>query len=140
MLHPSHVLETPETPARSTDFELDAPARSRNGHHARARSFGKGSILFFAGEPANGGYLLRRGRVKLSLDSPAGRSVIVHIAGPGEIVGLSAAIGAKQFALTAETLDDCDAEYFKCADLERFLAEDPDAACLAIRQLSRAYS
>ena len=42
------------------------------------------SVLFREGRPSNGVYLVRSGRVKLSLHCSHGKSLVVQFAGPGE--------------------------------------------------------
>jgi len=71
---------------------------------SKAAEYPKGSILFVEGETAAGVYQLASGRVKLSVVSPQGRTVIVRIASPGELVGLPGTLNGR-YAASAEALD-----------------------------------
>src|SRR5436190_22197395 len=68
------------------------------------KAYPKDSILFFEGPASKGVYLLCQGKVKLSTSSPDGKIIILGIAEPGEILGLSAAINGIEYETTAETL------------------------------------
>ncbi len=60
-------------------------------------AYPKGSHLFIEGQPSNGIFMLCRGRVKLTTYSRNGKALILRIAVPGEILGLSAGnFGVKQ--------------------------------------------
>src|SRR5579872_3321817 len=48
----------------------------------------KGSLLFVEGEQPRGLFILCSGRAKLTTSSTEGKTLIVKIAGPGEILGV----------------------------------------------------
>lgn len=50
-------------------------------------TFPKDSILFVEGQEPRGVFVICNGRVKLSTSSSDGRSIIVRVAEPGEVVG-----------------------------------------------------
>src|SRR5581483_4336711 len=53
----------------------------------------KGALLFVEGQVARGVYVLCAGRVKLTASSNnSGKTLIVRVAEPGELLGLSASI------------------------------------------------
>ena len=54
------------------------------------RTYSKGTILYLEGELAEGIFILCSGRVKLSAYSENGRSLILRIAEPGQLLGMSA--------------------------------------------------
>jgi CRP/FNR family transcriptional regulator len=68
-------------------------------HRTRSEDF----IVFREGAPCNGIYLVCAGEVKLSTASPNGRTMILKIAGPGEILGLSATLNLQPYEATAVT-------------------------------------
>src|ERR1051325_9141936 len=55
-------------------------------------AYPKGALLFVEGEQPRGVFVLCRGQAKLTTPSSDGRTLIVKIASPGEILGVSAAI------------------------------------------------
>ena len=64
----------------------------------------KGALLFVEGQAPRGVYVLCAGRAKLSTSSGDARVIITQIAGPGEVLGLCAALSGESYEGTAETL------------------------------------
>ena len=102
-------------------------------------TFKRGSTLFMEGQPANGVYLLCSGRVKLSTYSEEGRAIILRIAEPGEMLGLSGNISGTLHEATAEVTDDCRADFIRRCDFLDFIQTHHEAALNALRQLSNNY-
>src|SRR5262245_59111563 len=61
----------------------------------------KGSVLFAEGQPARGVYAVCSGRVKLYLTSAEGKTLIVKIAQPGDLLGASATLAEHAHEMTA---------------------------------------
>lgn len=99
-----------------------------------------GSLLFLEKQESRGVFVLCAGEVKLSISSSAGKTLIVRIAKPGEILGLMATISASPYELTAETLHPCQVAFIRRADFIHFLAEHPETNQKALAQLSSLYS
>ena len=99
----------------------------------------KGSTLFIEGQPANGIYMLCQGRVKLSTCSRDGKIIILRIAEPGEVLGLSATVSGSVYEATAEVLDSCQVNFVRKDDFLRFLQQNAEAGFSAAKQLSRNY-
>jgi CRP/FNR family transcriptional regulator, cyclic AMP receptor protein len=66
------------------------------------KAYTKGTMLFVEGQPADGVYMLCQGRVKLSTCSQDGKIIILEIAEPGNILGLSAAVNGADHETTAQ--------------------------------------
>jgi CRP/FNR family transcriptional regulator len=94
----------------------------------------RGTILLREQHPARGIFVLCEGRVKLSVCSESGRRLTLRIAGPGEVLGLSASLSGGPYEVTAETLDNTRVAVVKRKDLLRFL-RDHREACLQVVQL-----
>jgi CRP/FNR family transcriptional regulator, cyclic AMP receptor protein len=62
----------------------DLAALTARGIH---RSFPRGQALFHVGQVPDRVLLLRKGRVKVETTTSAGRSVVLAVRGPGELVG-----------------------------------------------------
>ena len=67
--------------------------------------------------------------MKLSICSTDGKTLILKIAEPGEVLGLSATVSGKPYELTAETIDPCQVNFVKREDFLRFLASTARPAC-----------
>jgi CRP/FNR family transcriptional regulator len=96
-------------------------------------------MLYFEGQPSTGVYMLCQGRVKLSTCSKDGKIIILGIAEPGDILGLSAVLNGMDYETTAEVLELCQVNYLNSEDMITFLRNNPDACLKAARQLSRNY-
>jgi CRP/FNR family cyclic AMP-dependent transcriptional regulator len=102
--------------------------------HATAHP--QGALVFVEGQAPRGVFVLCQGRVKLMATNKDGKTFILKIAEPGEILGLHAAVSNKQYELTAETLQPSQLAFIAREDFLRFLKEHGDACLHAAQQLS----
>lgn len=102
-------------------------------------AYPKGATLFMEGHPSNGIYMLCQGRVKLSTCSRDGKVIILRIAEPGEVLGLSAAVSDLNYETTAEVLEPCQVNFVRKDDFLRFLAKNTEACFSAVKQISSKY-
>lgn len=102
-------------------------------------AYPKGSTLYMQGQRTNGVYILCQGRVKLSTCSKDGKVIILHIAEPGEVLGLSSAISNTVHLATAEVLEPCQVNFVKKEDFLAFIKTNPEACLSAVRQLGQNY-
>lgn len=99
----------------------------------------KGSTLFVEGEQPRGVFILCSGRAKLVTSSSEGKTLIVKIVEPGEILGVSAAILGTPFEVSAETIEPSQVNFIRREDFLRFVAENPQASLHTARALSEKY-
>lgn len=78
-----------------------------------------GSVVFKEGDPANGIFLVCDGQVKLFATAPGGHTMILKIARPGDVLGLSAMLNELPHEVTAQTLAPCN---FKHITQQLFLS------------------
>ena len=97
-------------------------------------TFPKGAMLFVEGQSPRGIFVLCTGRVKLSICSSDGKTLITQIAEPGELLGLSATVSGKPYEVTSETLDPCSVKFVRREDFLQFLRRHGEA-CLRVAQL-----
>jgi CRP/FNR family transcriptional regulator, cyclic AMP receptor protein len=62
---------------------------------------------FLLKDAPRGIFMLCQGQAKLSINSIDGKTLILRIAKPGEVLGLHAIVTGKAYALTAETMLPC---------------------------------
>jgi CRP/FNR family transcriptional regulator len=86
----------------------------------------RGTNLFVEGQPCRCIFVIRTGLVKLSLTSREGRTMILRIAGPGDALGLSAAISGTEHDLSAEVIENCCAKVILVKDLLQFVRQHPE--------------
>jgi len=96
----------------------------------------KGTLLCLEGQPARGIFILCTGRAKLSTTSAEGKSIILRIAEPGEVLGLTAAVSSAHYEATIETLEPTQANFVSQHDFTRFLQEFPDVGMKVAKQLT----
>jgi CRP/FNR family transcriptional regulator len=99
----------------------------------------KGSLLFVEGEQPRGVFILCGGRAKLTTTSTEGRTLIVKIAGPGEILGVSATILGRSYEVSAETLEPSQVSFIRRDDFLRLLSTHAEACMHTAQQLSEKY-
>lgn len=103
-------------------------------------TYPKGARLFIEGQPSEGVFMLCRGRAKLTMHSRNGKALILRVAVPGEVLGLSATVSNFVHETTAEAIEPCQVNFVRKSDFCRFLNQNADAAMNAIQQLSQRYS
>jgi CRP/FNR family transcriptional regulator, cyclic AMP receptor protein len=126
---------------RSTNFFCNFAAETVRAFDAITSShlYPKGAALFVEGQPPRGVYVLCQGRLKLSICSSDGKTMILGIVEPGEIVGLNATVSNTRYGVTAEALEPSQANFVKREDLLNFLANHKDATLNVTKHLSRHY-
>jgi CRP/FNR family transcriptional regulator len=97
----------------------------------------RGTILMREGQPARGVFVLCQGRAKLSVCSESGKRLTLRIAGPGEVLGLSASLSSGPYEVTAETLDNAQVAVVKRKDLLNFLRDHREACLQVVHLLSQ---
>jgi CRP/FNR family transcriptional regulator, cyclic AMP receptor protein len=103
-------------------------------------TYPRGAILFLEKQEPRGVFVVCEGEVKLTINSSEGKTLILRIARPGEILGLTAALAGKPYEVTAETLHPCQIAFVRRDDFVRFVGQHPEAFQAIVRQLSSNYS
>jgi CRP/FNR family transcriptional regulator, cyclic AMP receptor protein len=104
-----------------------------------AAAYPKGATLFVEGESPRGVFILCSGRAKLSTSSADGKTLILTISEPGEVLGLPATVTGKPYELTAEVIEPTQANFVSRDDFLRFLREHGEAAWRVAQQLGETY-
>jgi CRP/FNR family transcriptional regulator, cyclic AMP receptor protein len=102
-----------------------------------ASSYPEGAIVLMEGQAARGIYIVCQGRVKLMTTNSEGKTLIVKIAQPGEILGLQSVVTGKPYELTVETLQPSQLAFISCDQFLRFLKTHGDACLRATQHLSQ---
>ncbi len=97
------------------------------------------SMLFIEGQKPSGVYILCQGKVKLSTCSEDGKIVILHVAGPGEVLGLSAVVSETAYEVSAEVIETCQVNFVSSRDLLRLMRSHSDISMAVVKHLSRQY-
>jgi CRP/FNR family transcriptional regulator, cyclic AMP receptor protein len=99
-------------------------------------AYPRGATLFSEGNQPRGIFVLCDGRAKLSVCSENGKRLMLRVAGPGEVLGLSASLSGKPHEVTAEILDSCQVVQVKRKDLLKFLRDHREACMQVVHLLS----
>jgi CRP/FNR family transcriptional regulator len=118
---------------------LSSPAIEGLDAISSSATYPKGAILFVEGQKSRGVFVICNGRVKLTAGSADGKSLILRIAGPGEVIGLPSAISGKAYEVTGEALEPIQANFIPRDLFLRFLREHGDAALRVAEILSDIY-
>jgi CRP/FNR family cyclic AMP-dependent transcriptional regulator len=96
----------------------------------------KGSMLCLEGQPARGVFILCTGRAKLSTTSAEGKSIILRIAEPGEVLGLTAVVSSGNYEATVETLEPSQANFISQGHFVQYLQQYPEVGMKVALQLT----
>lgn len=102
-------------------------------------AYPKGAVLFVEGQTPRGIFVLCKGRVRLSLCSSTGKTLIMKIVEPGEVLGLSATVTGKPYEVMAETTEPCQVNFVRREDFLHFLRQHSESGLRVAEQLSEKY-
>jgi CRP/FNR family transcriptional regulator len=108
---------------------------NRIAAQARGLRKGRGEFVYIPGERADFVYVLRQGRVKLSVLSESGKEIAIDIIQPGEIFGEFALVDESPRSNMAQALDDVLLWVFDKRDFARLLATQPKLSMSYIRMV-----
>src|SRR5579872_6897012 len=99
-------------------------------------TYPKGAMLFVEGQESRGVFILCKGKGKVYTSSSEGRTIILRIAQPGEVLGLSATIANKPYEATVELLEPSQVNFLPKTEFLAFLGHHGDAGMHVAQQLS----
>lgn len=123
---------------RPDRFFCDMPAASLKAFDEikSLALYRRNTVLFAEGRPVRGIYILCDGRAKLSICSDTGKRLTLRVAGPGEVLGLEAALSNTPYEITAELLDNAQVVFVRKKELAKFLREHGELCLQVVRMLS----
>jgi CRP/FNR family transcriptional regulator, cyclic AMP receptor protein len=99
-----------------------------------------GAVLFAEGQAPRGVFIVRRGRVKLSICSSDGRTLILRIADPGCLLGVAAVVSGRNYEATAETQEPSEVSFLRHTDLVRLMRLHGEFALWVTQHISQDYA
>ena len=102
-------------------------------------SFPSQAVVFEEFQPVINIFVICTGRVKLSATSREGRTMILRLAGPGDILGLSAALSDGRHEVTAETIEPTQLKSVRRADFLRLLEDFSEVGEKSARVVAAEY-
>jgi CRP/FNR family cyclic AMP-dependent transcriptional regulator len=99
-----------------------------------------GAVLFAEGQAARGVFIVRRGRVKLSICGSDGRTLILRTVEPGCPLGVAAVVSGRQYEATAENQEPSEISFLRHSDLLRLMHLHGEFALWVTQHISADYA
>lgn len=122
-----------------TFCNLPAEALEEYDRIGTMMSYGRGATLFSESDPARNVFVICFGQVKISTNSRDGKTMILKIAGLGNVLGLSAVLANIPYEATAETIEPCQIKIMHKKELMEFFGRHGIASLQAAQSLSAEY-
>lgn len=137
--HPSKNCETCQLRAPGMFCDLPKNGVDSFPFAKYTSTYPAGTFLYFEREANRGIYVVCSGHVKLSVSSSAGKTLILKIAKPGDVLGLSSTLADTPYEATAEILQTATVTYLRADEFRALIAKYPQAYASVIRQLNQQY-
>ena len=111
---------------------LIASVRSTSTYRRKAR-------LFVEGEKPRGVFILRTGMAKLTTCSTLGKTIVIRLADPGDVLGLNAVVSNRPYGATAEMMATGQVDFIAQDSVLRLMKANGDFALAVAEQLSASY-
>jgi CRP/FNR family transcriptional regulator len=107
---------------------------------ALTTSYPTGAVLFAEEQSPRGVFIVRRGRVKLSICGSDGRTLILRIVDSGSPLGVAAVVSGRDYEATAETQEPSEISFIRQSDLVRLMRQHGEIALWVTQHISRDYA
>src|SRR5580700_8078553 len=99
----------------------------------------RGNILFREGDECSAVFAICSGRVKISATSREGRTFILRIAGPGDVLGIGSALQGDEYEVTAEAIEPTQVRVLRTKLFKQMVQQFADASLGAAKALAKDY-
>src|SRR5271166_970441 len=127
-------------PVDKTFCDLPPAVADALEQEAVTTSYPTGAVLFAEGQSPRGVFVVRRGRVKLSICGSDGRTLILRIVDTGCPLGIAAVVSGRSYEATAETQEPCEISFLRHADLLRLMRQHGELALWVTQHISEDYA
>lgn len=107
---------------------------------ALTTTYPTGAVLFSEGQAPRGVFVVRRGRVKLSVCGSDGRTLILRMADAGDLLGVASVVSGREYEATAETQEPSEVSFLRQSDLLRLMRLHGEIAFWVTQHISRDYN
>ncbi len=90
-------------------------------------AYPKGAVLFMEGQSGRGVFAVCSGQVKVSTSSLGGKTMILKIAGAGDLLGLPSTLSGKPYEVTAEVSHPARVDFIPRTMFLLFVRANPEA-------------
>ena len=123
-----------------TFCDLPAAVAEAIEQEAVTTTYPTGAVLFAEGQSPRGVFIVRRGRVKLSICGSDGRTLILRIVDAGCPLGVAAVVSGRAYEATAETQEPCEISFLRQCDLLRLMRAHGELAVWVTQHISADYA
>ena len=123
-----------------TFFDLPPAVADAVEQEALTTSYPTGAVLFAEAQAPRGVFIVRRGRVKLSICGSDGRTLILRIVNAGCPLGVAAVVSGRQYEATAETQEPSEISFLRQNDLVRLMRLHGEFALWVTQHISQDYA
>lgn len=138
----THIVNTPQKPAPAdkTFCDLLAAIAEALEQEAITTTYPTGAVLFAEGQAARGVFIVRRGRVKLSICGSDGRTLILRMVETGSPLGVASVVSGRPYEATAETQEPSEISFLRHCDLLRLMRQHGEVALWVTQHISADYA
>jgi CRP/FNR family transcriptional regulator, cyclic AMP receptor protein len=138
----THIINNPQKLASADKTFCDLPPAVAEAleQEALTTTYPTGAVLFAEGQAPRGVFIVRRGRVKLSICGSDGRTLILRIVEAGCPLGVAAVVSGRPYEATAETQEPSEVSFLRQCDLLRLMRLHGELALWVTQHISRDYA
>lgn len=138
----THIVNTPQKPASADKTFCDLPPALAEvlEQEAITTTYPTGAVLFAEGQAARGVFIVRRGRVKLSICGSDGRTLILRLVETGCPLGVASVVSGRPYEATAETQGPSEISFLRHSDLLRLMRLHGEVALWVTQHISQDYA
>jgi CRP/FNR family transcriptional regulator, cyclic AMP receptor protein len=139
---PTQVVDNPQklAPEDKTFCDLSPAVVDALELESLTTTYPTGAVLFAEGQAPRGVFIVRRGRVKLSICGSDGRTLILRIVEAGGALGVAAVVAGYKYEATAETQEPCEISFLRQSDLLRLMRQYGELALWVTQHISQDYA
>lgn len=138
----THILDHDQkvAPAEKTFCDFPPILADTLEQEAVTTTYPTGAVLFTEGQAPRGVFIVRRGRVKLSICGSDGRTLILRMVETGSPLGLASVVSGRQYEATAETQEPSEISFLRQYDLLRLMRLNGELALWVTQHISQDYA
>jgi CRP/FNR family cyclic AMP-dependent transcriptional regulator len=139
---PTQMVDNPQrlAPEDKTFCDLSPAVVDALELESLTTTYPTGAVLFAEGQAPRGVFIVRRGRVKLSICGSDGRTLILRIVEAGGPMGVAAVVAGYKYEATAETQEPCEISFLRQSDLLRLMRQYGELALWVTQHISQDYA
>ncbi len=138
----THIVNNAQrlAPVDKTFCDLPPAVAEAVEQAALTTSYPTGAVLFAEAQAPRGVFIVRRGRVKLSICGSDGRTLILRIVDSGCPLGVAAVVSGRPYEATAETQEPAEISFLRHSDLLRLMRLHGELALWVTQHISQDYA